>query len=42
MRSHSLRVTVGDAAAAQKPATEATMIDGEPVVIMEAEETVQD
>lgn len=42
MRSHSVRVTVGDAAAAAKPAAPATTIDGEPVVIMEAEETVKD
>ncbi len=42
MRSHSVRVTVGEPAAAAKPATQATTIDGEPVVIMEAEETVQD
>ncbi len=42
MRSHSVRVTVGDVPAAAKPATQATTIDGEPVVIMEAEETVQD
>ncbi len=42
MRSHSERVTVGDGTAAGKPATQATTIDGEPVVIMEAEETVVD
>ena len=42
MRSHSARVTVGDAAAAGKAVSKATTIDGEPVVVMEADETVRD
>ena len=42
MRSRSVRVTVGDAAEAAKPAAQTTTIDGEPVVVMEAVETVKD
>lgn len=41
-RSYSARVAVGASAASAKPADQSTTIDGEPVVIMEAAETVDD
>lgn len=42
MRSYSARVDVGAGGAAQKAAAEISIVDGEPVVVMEAEETVND
>lgn len=41
-RSYSARVVVGDPGSAAKPAAQTEMIDGEPVVVMEADETVID
>lgn len=41
-RSYSARVAVGASSSSAKPADQSTTIDGEPVVIMDAAETVDD
>ncbi|MDZ7628829.1 MAG: hypothetical protein U5J99_10555 [Parvularculaceae bacterium] len=41
-RSHSARVTVGQAGKPAAPAVKTEMIDGEPVVVLEAQEVVVD